>query len=105
MAADKGRFDLILDTLPFIHDLNPYIPMPTLRILLSQTPNLGDMTKLHGIGKFVERKYGYKLYHRTNRKAVEVTQPRHGRQRPFPALDLDAADVEDGDTQNAGPWV
>ena len=26
MAAVKGRFDLIVDTVPYIHDLNPYIP-------------------------------------------------------------------------------
>lgn len=26
MSAVKGRFDLILDTVPCIHDLNPYIP-------------------------------------------------------------------------------
>ncbi len=26
MAAAGGRFDLIIDTVPYIHDLNPYIP-------------------------------------------------------------------------------
>jgi uncharacterized zinc-type alcohol dehydrogenase-like protein len=26
MAAARGRFDLILDTVPMIHDLNPYLP-------------------------------------------------------------------------------
>ena len=26
MAAVKGRFDLIVDTVPYVHDLNPYLP-------------------------------------------------------------------------------
>jgi uncharacterized zinc-type alcohol dehydrogenase-like protein len=26
MAAVKGRFDLIIDTVPYVHDINPYIP-------------------------------------------------------------------------------
>ena len=26
MAAVKGKFDLIIDTVPYAHDLNPYIP-------------------------------------------------------------------------------
>ena len=26
MTATKGRFDLILDTVPYVHDLNPYLP-------------------------------------------------------------------------------
>jgi uncharacterized zinc-type alcohol dehydrogenase-like protein len=26
MAAAAGRFDLILDTVPYVHDLNPYVP-------------------------------------------------------------------------------
>jgi uncharacterized zinc-type alcohol dehydrogenase-like protein len=26
MAASKGQFDLIIDTVPYIHDINPYIP-------------------------------------------------------------------------------
>lgn len=26
MAAAQGRFDLILDTVPYVHDLNPYLP-------------------------------------------------------------------------------
>src|SRR5207302_1718934 len=26
MAAAKGQFDLIIDTVPDVHDLNPYIP-------------------------------------------------------------------------------
>jgi alcohol dehydrogenase (NADP+) len=26
MSAVKGRFDLIIDTVPYVHDLNPYIP-------------------------------------------------------------------------------
>ncbi|WP_308873531.1 zinc-binding dehydrogenase [Thiothrix subterranea] len=30
MAAVKSRFDLIIDTVPYVHDINPY--MPTLAI-------------------------------------------------------------------------
>ena len=30
MASIKGRFDLIIDTVPYVHDINPY--MPTLKI-------------------------------------------------------------------------
>jgi alcohol dehydrogenase (NADP+) len=26
MAGARGRFDLILDTVPYVHDLNPYLP-------------------------------------------------------------------------------
>jgi alcohol dehydrogenase (NADP+) len=26
MAAVQGRFDLIIDTVPYVHDLNPYLP-------------------------------------------------------------------------------
>jgi uncharacterized zinc-type alcohol dehydrogenase-like protein len=26
MAAVKGRFDLIVDTVPYVHDVNPYLP-------------------------------------------------------------------------------
>jgi len=26
MAAVQGRFDLIIDTVPYVHDLNPYMP-------------------------------------------------------------------------------
>ncbi len=30
MAAVKGRFELIIDTVPYVHDLNPYLPSLTL---------------------------------------------------------------------------
>ena len=26
MASVQGRFDLIIDTVPYVHDLNPYLP-------------------------------------------------------------------------------
>jgi uncharacterized zinc-type alcohol dehydrogenase-like protein len=26
MAAVAGRFDLIIDTVPYVHDVNPYVP-------------------------------------------------------------------------------
>ena len=44
MAAGKGRFDLILDTVPFVHDLNPYLPTLALDgtlVLLGQIGPLG----------------------------------------------------------------
>ena len=30
MAAVNGRFELIIDTVPYVHDLNPYLPSLTL---------------------------------------------------------------------------
>jgi uncharacterized zinc-type alcohol dehydrogenase-like protein len=44
MAAGKGRFNLILDTVPFVHDLNPYLPTLALDgtlVLLGQIGPLG----------------------------------------------------------------
>ncbi len=41
MAAKKGRFDLIIDTVPNIHDLNPYIPTLSLNGTLVLVGYLG----------------------------------------------------------------
>lgn len=36
MAAVNGQFDLIIDTVPYVHDINPYLP--TLAKLLPGDP-------------------------------------------------------------------
>jgi uncharacterized zinc-type alcohol dehydrogenase-like protein len=50
MAAEKDRFDLILDTVPFVHDLNPYLPTLALDgtlVLLGQIGPVGpDMSSV-----------------------------------------------------------
>ena len=43
MAAVKSRFDLILDTVPFVHDLNPYIPTLALDGTLVLLGHLGPL--------------------------------------------------------------
>ena len=43
MATESGRFDLILDTVPFVHDLNPYIPTLALDGTLVLLGHLGPL--------------------------------------------------------------
>lgn len=43
MAAVKGRFDLIIDTVPYAHDLNPYLPSLSLNGTLVLVGFLGDL--------------------------------------------------------------
>lgn len=43
MAAVKGKFDLIIDTVPNIHDLNPYIPTLSLNGTLVLVGYLGGL--------------------------------------------------------------
>ncbi len=43
MAAVKGRFDLIIDTVPYVHDLNPYIPALSLNGTLVLVGYLGGL--------------------------------------------------------------
>ncbi|RUS65391.1 NADP-dependent alcohol dehydrogenase C [Saezia sanguinis] len=43
MAAVKGRFDLIVDTVPYAHDLNPYIPTLSLSGTLVLVGFLGEL--------------------------------------------------------------
>lgn len=43
MAAVKGRFDVIIDTIPYAHDLNPYIATLALNGTLVLVGYLGDL--------------------------------------------------------------
>jgi len=44
MAAVRGLFDLIIDTVPYVHDLNPYLPTLSLDGTLVLVGYLGDLT-------------------------------------------------------------
>jgi uncharacterized zinc-type alcohol dehydrogenase-like protein len=46
MAAVKGKFDLILDTVPYAHDLNPYLPSLSLNGTLVLLGFLGDLNPM-----------------------------------------------------------
>jgi uncharacterized zinc-type alcohol dehydrogenase-like protein len=46
MAAVKGRFDLIIDTVPYIHDLNPYLPTLSIDGTLVLVGYLGGLEPL-----------------------------------------------------------
>jgi uncharacterized zinc-type alcohol dehydrogenase-like protein len=46
MAAVKGRFDLIIDTVPMIHDVNPYVATLTLDGTLVLVGYLGDLNPM-----------------------------------------------------------
>ena len=43
MAAVNGKFDLILDTVPYVHDLNPYLPALSLNGTLVLLGFLGNL--------------------------------------------------------------
>ncbi|MER2527565.1 MAG: NAD(P)-dependent alcohol dehydrogenase [Candidatus Competibacter denitrificans] len=43
MEAVKSRFDLIIDTVPYVHDLNPYLPTLALNGTLVLVGYLGDL--------------------------------------------------------------
>jgi uncharacterized zinc-type alcohol dehydrogenase-like protein len=43
MAAVQGRFDLIIDTVPYVHDLNPYVPTLGLDGTLVLVGYLGEL--------------------------------------------------------------
>ena len=46
MTAVAGRFDLIVDTVPMIHDVNPYLPTLTLDGTLVLVGYLGDLNPM-----------------------------------------------------------
>ena len=46
MATVKGQFDLIIDTVPYVHDLNPYIPTLSLNGTLVLVGYLGGLEPL-----------------------------------------------------------
>ncbi len=56
MAAAKGRFDLILDTVPYIHDLNPYLPTLALNGTLVLVGYVGDLTSMSTVPLILGRK-------------------------------------------------
>jgi uncharacterized zinc-type alcohol dehydrogenase-like protein len=43
MSAVQGRFDLIIDTVPYVHDLNPYVPTLALDGTLVLVGYLGEL--------------------------------------------------------------
>lgn len=46
MAATKGQFDLIIDTVPYVHDINPYMPTLNIDGTLVFVGFLGDITPM-----------------------------------------------------------
>ncbi|MEG0010103.1 MAG: NAD(P)-dependent alcohol dehydrogenase [Aeromonas sp.] len=46
MAAVKGKFDLIIDTVPYVHDLNPYLPTLAIDGTLVLVGYLGDLNPM-----------------------------------------------------------
>ena len=46
MAAVKGQFDLIIDTVPYAHDLNPYLPTLAISGTLVLVGYLGDLNPM-----------------------------------------------------------
>ncbi|EKN3326052.1 TPA: NAD(P)-dependent alcohol dehydrogenase [Yersinia enterocolitica] len=46
MAAAKGRFDLIIDTVPYVHDINPYMPTLNINGTLVFVGFLGDISPM-----------------------------------------------------------
>lgn len=46
MVAVKGTFDLIIDTVPYVHDLNPYLPTLAINGTLVLVGYLGDLNPM-----------------------------------------------------------
>lgn len=46
MAATKGQFDLIIDTVPYVHDINPYMPTLNVNGTLVFVGYLGDLSPM-----------------------------------------------------------
>lgn len=46
MAGVSGKFDLIIDTVPYVHDVNPYVPTLTVSGTLVLLGYLGDLTPM-----------------------------------------------------------
>jgi uncharacterized zinc-type alcohol dehydrogenase-like protein len=46
MAGVKGKFDLIIDTVPYVHDVNPYLPTLSISGTLVLVGYLGDLTPM-----------------------------------------------------------
>ena len=57
MASAKGKFDLIIDTVPYIHDVNPYIPTLNINGTLVLVGYLGGLEPaLHSVPMIMGRK-------------------------------------------------
>ena len=57
MSAVKGRFDLIIDTVPSVHDVNPYVPTLSLNGTLVLVGYLGGLEPvLNTVGLIMGRK-------------------------------------------------
>lgn len=57
MAAVEGRFDLIIDTVPYVHDLNPYIPTLAVSGTLVLVGYLGPLEPaLHSVPMILRRR-------------------------------------------------
>ena len=57
MAGVKGKFDLIIDTVPYVHDLNPYLPTLSLSGTLVLVGYLGPLEPaLHTVSMIMGRK-------------------------------------------------
>lgn len=46
MAATRGEFDLIIDTVPYVHDINPYMPTLNINGTLVFVGFLGDISPM-----------------------------------------------------------
>jgi uncharacterized zinc-type alcohol dehydrogenase-like protein len=53
MATVKGRFDLIIDTVPYVHDLNPYVQTLSLDGTLVLVGFLGDLETMLNTAQLV----------------------------------------------------
>jgi len=53
MSAVRGRFDLIIDTVPYVHDLNPYIPTLSLNGTLVLVGYLGELEPAFNTGPII----------------------------------------------------
>ncbi len=57
MTAVKGKYDLIIDTVPYVHDLNPYLPTLSLNGTLVLVGYLGGLEpSLHTVPLILGRK-------------------------------------------------
>lgn len=57
MKSVKGKFDLIIDTVPYVHDVNPYVSTLSINGTLVLVGYLGDLTPmLNSVPMIMERK-------------------------------------------------
>ncbi len=56
MAKDKSSFDLIIDTVPVKHDLNPYLPLLDVDATLVLVGQVGPLNEIHTAGLLLGRR-------------------------------------------------